>query len=132
MRYASLQTFLNFSIMKKQQKRNKIIHKIISSNISKSSIKKSKRNSPIFWIWPGQTSSWWDIFCASRKVFEKWKENFCMSEESFEIMYWTETLCLFNKATQLFLKQKIRQKFPIYSKLMKILFPLYRIVFTTL
>ena len=31
--YASQQTFLNFSIMKKQQKRNKIICKIISSNI---------------------------------------------------------------------------------------------------
>ena len=46
--------FFNFSIMKKQQKRKKIIHKIISSNISKSSIKKSKRNSPNFWIGPGQ------------------------------------------------------------------------------
>ena len=90
--YTSLQTFLNFLIMKKQQKRNKIIHKMISSNISKSSIKKSKRNSPNFWIRPGQTSSWWDNFCASQKVSEKWKENFRMSQESFEIMYWTETL----------------------------------------
>ena len=29
----------------------------------------------------------WDNFCASQKVYEKWKENFRMSQESFEIMY---------------------------------------------
>ena len=81
--YASLQTFLNFLIMKKQQKRNKIIRKFISSTISKSSTKKSKRNFPRFWIRPGQTSSWWDNFCAGQKVSEEWKENFRMSQESF-------------------------------------------------
>ena len=78
--------FFNFSIMKKQQKRKKIIHKIISSNISKSSTKKSKRNSSNFWIGLGQ-AKWWDNFSASHKVSEKWKENFRMSQESFEIMY---------------------------------------------
>ena len=82
--YASLQTFLNFLLMKKQQKTNKIIHKIISSTISKSSKKKAKRNSPRFWIRPGQTRSWWDNFCAGQKVSEEWKENFRMSQESFE------------------------------------------------
>ena len=101
--YTSLQTFLNFSIMKKQQKRKKIIHKIISSNISKSSIKKSKRNSPNFWIRPGQTSSWWDNFCASHKVSEKWKLCAELRASIFP-------LCLFNKATKLFHKQKIIQK----------------------
>ena len=35
--YALLKTFLNFLEMKKQQKRDEIIHKIISSIISKSS-----------------------------------------------------------------------------------------------
>ena len=58
---ASLQTFLNFLIMKKQIS-NKTIHKIFSSTISKSSKKKGKRNSPRFWIRPAQTSSWWDNF----------------------------------------------------------------------
>ena len=82
--YASLPTFVNFLIMKKQQKRNKIIHKIISSTISKSSKKKAKRNSPRFRTGPGQTSSWWDDFCAAQKVSEEWKENFRMSQESFE------------------------------------------------
>ena len=38
--FTSLQAFLNLSIMQKQQKRNKIIHKIILSPISKSSKKK--------------------------------------------------------------------------------------------
>ena len=56
--YASLQTFLNLLIMKNQQKRNKIIHKIILSNILRFSKKKGKRNSPRFSIRPGQTSSW--------------------------------------------------------------------------
>ena len=82
--YASLQTFLSFLIMKKQQKRNKIIHKFISSTISKSSTKKAKLNSPRFWIRPGQTSSWWENFCAGQKVSEEWKENFHTSQESFE------------------------------------------------
>ena len=40
--FTSLQAFLNLSIMQKQQKRNKIIHKIILSPISKSSKKKKK------------------------------------------------------------------------------------------
>ena len=65
-RYASLQTFFNFLIMKKQQKRNKIIRKFIPSTISKSIKKKAKRNSPRFWIRPGQTSSWWDNFCTGQ------------------------------------------------------------------
>ena len=34
--FTSLQAFLNLSVMQKQQKRNKIIHKIILSPISKS------------------------------------------------------------------------------------------------
>ena len=70
--------------MKKQQKKNKIIHKIISSTISKSSKKKAKRNSPRFWIRPGETSSSWDKLCAGQKVSEEWKENFRMSQKSFE------------------------------------------------
>ena len=82
--YASLQIFLNFLIMKKQQKRNKIIYKIVSSNISKSSKKKGKRNSPRFWIRPEQTGSWWDNFCAGQKVSEEWKEMLCISQENFE------------------------------------------------
>ena len=82
--YASLQTFLNYLIMKKEQKRNKLIRKIISSTVSKSSTMKAKRNSPRFWIRPGQTSSWWDNFWAGQKVSEEWKENFCTSQESFE------------------------------------------------
>ena len=82
--YASLPTFVNFLLMKKQQKRNKIIHKIISSTISKSSKKIAKRNSPRFRTGPGQTSSWWDDFCAAQKVSEEWKENLRMSQESFE------------------------------------------------
>ena len=45
--YASPQTFL-------WGKRNKIIQKIISTTISKSSKKKSKRNPPRFRIRPGQ------------------------------------------------------------------------------
>ena len=82
--YASLQTFLNYLIKKKEQKRNKLIRKFISSTVSKSSTKKTKRNSPRLWIRPGQTSSWWDNFCAGQKVSEEWKENFCTSQESFE------------------------------------------------
>ena len=54
--YLSQQTF-NFLIIKEQQKRKKIIHNIISSTISKSPKDKGKRNSPRFWIRPGQTSS---------------------------------------------------------------------------
>ena len=50
-------------------------------------MKKSKRNSSNICIRPGQTSSWWDNFWASQKVSEKWKENFRMSQEGFEIMY---------------------------------------------
>ena len=65
-RYASLQTFLNFLIMKKQQKRNKIILKFISCTISNFSRKKAKQNSPRFWIRPGQTSSKWDNFCGGQ------------------------------------------------------------------
>ena len=56
--FTSLQAFLNLSIMQKQQKRNKIIHKIILSPISKSSKKKKgKQNSPRFFIRLGQNSS---------------------------------------------------------------------------
>ena len=68
--YASLQTFLNFLLMKRQQKRNKIVHQIISSTISKSPKKKGKRNSSRLLIRPGQTDSWWDNFCAGQKVSE--------------------------------------------------------------
>ena len=50
--------------------------------------KKGKRNSPRFWIRPGQTSSCWDNFYTSQKVSEEWKENFRMSQESFEKL-WT-------------------------------------------
>ena len=82
--YASLQTFLNFLIMEKQQKRNKINNKITSSTISKSFIKKSKRKSPRFWIRTGQISSWWDNFCAGQKFSKEWKENFCMPKKSYE------------------------------------------------
>ena len=83
--YASLQTFLNFLIMKKQkQKRNNIIQKIISSNIIKSSKRKDNINSPRFWIRPGPTSLWWDNFFPCQKFFEEWKENFGMPQESFE------------------------------------------------
>ena len=74
---ASLQTCLNFLIMKKNTKKK-------SSTISKTSTKKAKRNSLRFWIRPGQTSSWWDNFCAGQKVSEEWKENLRMSQESFE------------------------------------------------
>ena len=49
----SLQTFLKLLIIKKQQKINRIIHKIISFIK-----KKGKRKSPIFWIRPGQTRLW--------------------------------------------------------------------------
>ena len=65
--------------MWKQRKRNKIIRKINSPTISKSSKNKGKRNSSTFW-----TSSWWDNFCAIQKVSEEWKENFCMSQEIFK------------------------------------------------
>ena len=47
--YASLQTFLNFLIMKTQQIKNKIIHKIFSTTISKSS----------FWKFPKILDSTW-------------------------------------------------------------------------
>ena len=82
--YASLHTFLNFLIMWKQQKRNNINHKITSSTISKPSKKKDKRKSQRFWIPTGQTSSWWDNFCACQKVSDKWKENFCIPQKRFE------------------------------------------------
>ena len=70
--------------MKKEQKRSKIIHKIISSNILNFSKKKDGRSSPRRWICPGQTSSWWDTFCAGQRVSEEWKENFHTFQESFE------------------------------------------------
>ena len=37
--------------------------------------KKGKRNFPRFRIWPGQTSYWWDNYCAVQKFYEYWKEN---------------------------------------------------------
>ena len=64
--------------------KSSIIHKIISSTISKSSKKKCKRNSPRFQIQPGQTSPWLDNFCADQKVSEEWKENFLMLLENSE------------------------------------------------
>ena len=86
---ALLQAFLNILIMKKKQKqkRNKIILKIISSNVLISCKKKDKRKSPRFWIPSGQSSPWWDTFCAGQKDSEKWKENFCMSQESFQKLH---------------------------------------------
>ena len=44
--------------MKRQQKRNKIIHKIVCLKI----FLKGKRNFQVFWIRPGQTSPSWDYF----------------------------------------------------------------------
>ena len=83
--FTSLQAFLNLSVMQKQQKRNKIIHKIILSPISKSSKKKKgKQNSSRFFIRLGQNSSQQDNFCACHKVSEEWKEYFHMPQESFE------------------------------------------------
>ena len=86
---ALLQTFLNILIVKKtkKQKRNKIILKIISSNLLISCKKKGKRKSPRFWIPSGQSSPWWDNFCARQKDSEKWKENFCMSQETFQKLH---------------------------------------------
>ena len=83
--YASLQTF-NFLIIKKQQqKRNKTIHKIISSTISKFSKEKGKRNCPIFWIRPGHTSSCWDKSLRNWKktfpCFKKVLRNYALSED---------------------------------------------------
>ena len=81
----SLQTFFNFLIMKKEQKKqqnNSQDHLIL-----KFSKKEGKRNSPRFWIWPEQTSSSWNNFFAGQKVSEEWKENFRISQESFEKLY---------------------------------------------
>ena len=86
---ALLQTFLNILIMKKKQKqkRNKIILKIISSNVLICCKKKGKRKSSRFWIPSGQSSPWWDNFYAGQKDSEKWKENLCMSQESFQKLH---------------------------------------------
>ena len=51
--------------------------------------KKGKRNYPIFWIRPWQTSPWSDNFCAGQKISEKRREN---SRKFWEIMHWVETL----------------------------------------
>ena len=70
--------------MQKQQKRNKIIHKIISSTFSKSS---KRRVNDIPWDFRfdlDRLAPWWDNFCAGQKVSEEWKENFHMPQESFD------------------------------------------------
>ena len=59
--FESLQSFFNFLIIKKQQKGNKVVHKIIYPQFSK---KKAKRNSKRFWIRPG-------YFRMSQESFEK-------------------------------------------------------------
>ena len=70
--------------MKKQQERDKIIHKIISSNTLKSSKKKGKRNPSRFIFDLDRLAHHGEIFCAGLKVSGEWKENFRMSQESFE------------------------------------------------
>ena len=80
--YASLQTFLHFSNNGKTTKKkqnNSQDHPIkYLKNLPKTRL---KRNSSIFWIRPGQTSSLWDNFYAGQGIIEEWKENFCMSQK---------------------------------------------------
>ena len=61
--------------MKKQQKRKKTIHNILSSTISKFSKGKVKKNSLGFWIRPGQIAHAGIIFAPLRKSLRKGKET---------------------------------------------------------
>ena len=73
--YISLQTFFDFLIMKKQQKWNKIIHKIISSTISKSSTKWLKEIPKDFEFDPDRLAHGGIIFVPVRKPMRNGKKT---------------------------------------------------------
>ena len=73
--YVSLQIFFNFLIMKKQQEWNKIIHKIISSAISKSSTKWVKEIPKDFEFDPDRLAHGGIIFVPVRKSMRNGKKT---------------------------------------------------------
>ena len=81
--------------MKVQQKRNKIIHKIICLKI----FLKGKRNFLVFWIRPGQTSPSWDYFF---RRLEKSLRNGKKTSADFEEL-WTEVRSYIQKNKTRFL-----------------------------
>ena len=93
--------------------KNKIIHKIIWSNVSKSSIKKSKRNPWIFGFDLDRLAHGRTIFAPVREYLRNRKKiSACLKKVlklCTELRPYIFTSCLFNKATQLFRKQKIIQ-----------------------
>ena len=106
--------FLIFQYWKNNKKRKKIIHKIISSNISKSSIKKSKRIPWIFGFNLDRLAHGGIIFAPVTKYLRNGKKiSACLKKNlklCAELRAYIFPLCLFNKATKLFHKQKIIQK----------------------
>ena len=96
--YFSLQSFLKFSIMKKQKK---IIHKIISSNYSKSSIKKSKKILRIFGFDLDRLAHGEIIFAPVRKYLRNGKKiSTCLKKGlklRTELRPYNFPSCLFDK-----------------------------------